>query len=766
MLRTVTEIPLDDDKIRNSNVCPDQNVSESEKTPFWHFLNAQYFTTFYNRRSSYLSWPHAGVLDADPRGASSDQRSSPVQFMIKMMLYYLGQQPNMDYAFVTDDLTRSTMQAMWIRGQSVKEFVDFFKGNMMSRLTNAKWTAAPMSKRATSAKTDMYNKLMMGFDMKPFMKELEQKFNIEFSGSKVKEFEFPEEVRKWMDTDWKEFGAEICTAIAEDMWFKNNWLGKSLQAFMNMVITGYCEMHDEVIGGRNVQEVLAPYQVIRDLRRDSDTGEHDQFRGYIGSGTPNEIFTKFPQLSESQRNEINRIAKDTKLQGQYNLLTPNLTWWANSGGGRGTLSYVTMYWRTKHYTGKKSVKKQDGNKRIAKASIEEDQYIFDDIACCTIIANKYITNAGYIDNLVEEFGDISRPEFPIIRFSPNTFLGETVSEVARIHKIVDEIDYLDYKIRDMVGKAKGKVYIVNGSQFGEGDEAKSLMQALTTMGIEVRTPSGEPGEQDKKLVEMIDWTLDPNIDKLWNLIKEKEDRMKKTMSVSDISMGQPQTYFGFNTVQSTIAQNAVGTAYLFDGFMDWVVRCMRFSVNRAKLLYTTKGNLEASFVVGDRGIAFLHLFKELTWEQIFVKLMVNDVMDKEQKGRILTISQGAAQNSQLTLRDYLKIEGARSVSEAENVLDFAEKEKEIKAQKQGAQDFNNIMAEAEKKKIDAAELLQLREDNANFRAQLQSFTKNIDMLLKVAQSQPPGSPLIMELQKQAQEMADSGQPPQEGAPQE
>jgi hypothetical protein len=402
MIRTFTEIPITDDRqggenIRNSGFAPSQDVPEADKNPMWYFRNVQYFTTFYNRQTNYLSWPQA--MDTTGRNAeknSVERRILPVQFMIRMMLYYLGQQPNMDYSFIADDATRQTMQAMWIRGQSVKEFVDFFKGNMMTRLTNAKWTAEPMSKRATSKKAEMYDKLMLAFDMKPFLEQLKQQHGVEFSGSQVADFEFPEQVKEWMNTTWKEYGAELCTAIAEDTWFKNNWSSKMIQLFMHAIICSLCAMHHEIINGRDVQEVLMPYQVIYDNRKDNDYGDEDQFIGKIGVATPTELFNKFPGLTKDQRREIERIARDHSLQKDYNILTPNLMWWNGGNNMRNTITYVTMYWRTRHYTGKKSVVNDKGSKRVAIASAEDGQYILEDIACATLIGNKFIGNFGYI----------------------------------------------------------------------------------------------------------------------------------------------------------------------------------------------------------------------------------------------------------------------------------------------------------------------------------------------------------------------------------
>jgi hypothetical protein len=734
------EIPLNNEPARNMYPA-EQEVSEAKKTPDWYFKNLSYFLSFYNRPAAAFSYPYS-YLKRDPgdKDAPSTSRLNPVRHMIRMMSYYLGEQPNMDYAHITADPAFETMQAQWVRGQNIKEFVDYFKGNMMSRVANAKWTAKPASKRAYSERTDMFDKLMMAYDMKPFLKDMAE-MGAGFAPANGKEFDFPEQIKRWMDTDWKEYGSELCTDMASGIWFSEQWPTKVLQAFMHVVITSNCAMHHYVENGRPKQKIVMPYQIVKDNRFDNDYGYYDQFIGVVEAGTPEEIFRRFPEFDKEQRAQVEEMARNQQLGAKYNL-TNNLNWWSYQPNNRNLVTFVTMYWRGRRDIGLKKVFKDDGNPRLAKTSEDEKGFSYEDVHKATIIGNRWITNMGYVDNLVEEFGNVSRPCFPIIRFQPNTFLGQSVSEVSRIYQIQDEIDYLNFKIREMVGKAQGRVYILNGAYFSETNTPKEFFDEIKSMGVSIRQPTGEVGEQEKgRALEEIDWTLDPNIRTLWDLIKDKEERMKKIMSASDVSMGQNQSYYGYNTVQAMVAQNSIGTAYLFDGFMEWIVMNMRYAVNQAKNLYTQKDSQEASFIIGDRGVVFLKLFKSLRFEDIFVQLNINDMMDEKQKQRILSIALANAQNDKLPFKDYLKIESAASVTEAQNMLEFSEKELEQKSSESAQANMQMQQDLEEQQKMYEAMLTQLKEDNANYRAELQAVSKNIEMVMQLLQKQPPESPL-------------------------
>jgi len=717
-----------------------------EKTPLWYSQNVNFALSFYNQRTTYIGAP--SQQDNASQQIIAEQLP-PVQQMIRMLLYYRGLQPNMDYAFVTDDLSGLTMQSMWIRNQSVKEFVDYFKGNMQTRLVNAKWTGKPLSERATSERTAAWDKYMLAYDLKPFLKQLAEQFGAQYSGAQAQEFDLLEQVKKFMDTTWKEYGSELAQDIANGIWFKERWSQKILEAFMYVVITGTCAMHHYTVNGQAKQEIVYPHQLIKDNRYSNDFGDRDQFIGKIDTFTPNEIFTRYPSFTSEQREEIQKISSSEKLMGAYNIM-PNLNWFTVQSK-RGMVTAVTVYFRGKNKTGKKEVRKPDGNLRIAKAEDgDEDQFIYDDIFKATIVGNKYIVDFGPIDNIVEEYDDISRPMFPIIRFCPNTLLGENTSEVARIHKIVDEIDYLDYKIREMVGKSKGKVYWIDGSKFDEAQGFKGFLENVNAMGIHVGMPSGED-DKDRKAIELIDWTLDPNVDKLWSLVKEKEERMKRVMSTSDISMGQTQEYMGYNTTQTAIAQNSLGTAYLFDGTLEWVVLNMRYAANVQKNLYCMNDNLEASIVVGDRGVVQLKLWEGLTFEQLFVQLNINDQFDAEQKKAITDVALASAQNDRITFLDFIKTMKAKSMTEAENIMEYSLKENELKKSKDMQAQGQDAVMQMQAEKYFEAQLAQLKEDNANYRADVQALNKNVEMLMNFIQTQtPPPSPLTGNLQPQQQ----------------
>lgn len=767
-INPAVEIPIDDDLIRTSKV-PSQLIPESEKTANWYFKNLDYIISFYNQPNGVLNFNSVNSQSSSYNGYSDytdRNRIYPVQFMIRMMQYYLGKQPNLNYNWLVQDVQQSNLQATWIRGNDVSEFINYFRGLIVAKISKPYFTAKPLSKDSFSKKTDLYNQLMLKFDMKDYFDQMKS-LGVEFNPANTPDFELPEEIEKWVDTNFKEYGSIIATDLANGIWFTNNWFHKVLQSFMHVTITGMCAMEHYVQNGRVLQKVKMPYQIIWDNRVDDDYGRYDQFIGCVENMTTGDIFSKYPELTEEQRIDIENIASKSEYGQPYNN-SNNINWWVyDQQNKRNTVTVVTVYWRGRRSLNKKKAYNKYDTPRIlrAKEKDADPNYAFDDIYKATLIGNKYLVNWGLQDNIVEEFGDKSKPLFPILRFMPNTFMGESISEVARVHKIQDELDMYDFKIREMIGRSKGKVYYIDGRKFDETTTPKEFFENISSIGFHIGVPSGEDRDQSNSssAVEQIDMTLDPGVSAIAALYREKRERMNKILSVSQVSLGQQTKYIGLGTQQGTINQNNIGTSYLVDSFMEWVTMNMRYAVNQAKNLYTIGDNKEAEFLVGDRGVAYLKFTKDIRFEDFFIELNINDSIDEATKQRTLAYAQAWSQNPEwgVSALDILKLDrsnsSTKSIEELEYSIKKSEKNKakiqEQQLQQQAELQQQSFEQQAIIKQADLdmkAALEQLKQDNENYRMQYTQDMKALLEQVKVLSSQLPEAPPKSQLQNTGQ----------------
>ena len=577
-----------------------------------------------------------------------------------------------------------------------------------------------------------------------------------------------------MQTSFTEQSAITATDLANGMWFTNGWFHKALNSFMHTTITGQTAWWHRVENGRQTQEVVQPYQIIRDNRFDSDYGLRDEFRGVVEPMTPLEAQRRWPWLTSAQIDDIYNIAGDGEKNKLYNT-AKNISWWpANVDHYEHTCTAITLYWRTRRQTNKVKVKNSFGDEHMRQRvglkaedmpNVKQD-YSVNDIAYCTIYGNRYIVDYGYVDNLVESIEDPSMPEFPIKFFRPNTFLGESVSEGSRIHRIQDEMDMLDFKIREMLGRAKGKVYIIHGDKLGDDVNTKHLLDDFSDMGFHVTHSSGEVGDPNdrKSAVDMVDMTLDPNIHRIAELYRERKERMGRVLNTSTVSLGQQTKYIGLGQQQSTISQNQLGVSYLLDGFLDFLVMNMRYSVNQGKLLYKDTG---AEFLIGERGTRFLEFTGDTPFERFMTSLNMNDVIDEEGRKRIQTFSQAWSQNPAfgVTASSIIRLETSNSFTEAADMLDKEIKRSEKKQQASAAEQINQKAQMDQMLQMFTAGIEQLKQDNENYRTELKEFMKIAPQLAQSMQA-PPASPIQMQLAAQGAQMQQAAQQQQEQAAQQ
>lgn len=681
------EVSINDNPVRNLQA-PDVIVAETDKTPDWYFQNINWVLSHYNQPANQISFPSAKT------SFHFNTQKNPVEFMLRMMSYYLGEQPNMNFAHMTQNVTSNNMQALWINGHDVSVFVNYFKGIMMQKLAYAEFDAIPLSKDAVTKRNEKYNALMLKFDLKPYFKELET-LGVNFNPEGNADFKLPQDVEKYLDTNLKEYSAIVMSDLANGAWKQTGWLHKTIQTFVYTLITGIGSMEHYVSNGKPISKPVPSYQLIWDNRFDNDYGEYDQFIGKIEPLTPQQIFTdsRFAELSDEQKLDIQQMAKDSEYGNKYNI-SQNILWWNyGTANQHNTVSVATVYFRGIKDTGKKIGKNIYGNKKIEEGKYgDKDSFKWGDIYKVTCIGNKYILNFGLADNLVENPNDKSYPCFPIQRFMPNTFMGRNVSEVARIFSMQDEIDMLNTKIREMIGREKGKVYMIDGSKFSVAP--KEFFEDISSFGIHTTIPSGEAGNPTdaKAGVNLIDWTLDPNIRMLAELRREKKELMGDIMSASEIARGQQTKYVGLGVMQGTINQSNHGIAYLLDGYLDFIVRNMRYYCTMSKNLYASQNEPEISMLIGDRGVALLKFTKEMMWEYFNIVLTINNIPDEKKRERIMAIAQ---RDNTLTLSDYIKIESDISLLEMTEHLEYREQKKEQQRKEDAANQmkFEQMMSE-------------------------------------------------------------------------
>ena len=697
---------------------PDQFVPENKKDREWYMENARYVASKYNTQVNNL-----GFRDNQQYG------DKPVDEMLRMFTYYLGKQENRDYYYTTQDQSGCELPTVWINGQKLTSMVDFMLGTAIKMIENIEPSVKAVSRTATNKRTLDMELALLKVEFKNIFDQLEEQ-GVSFNPLGKQDFNIPDEVAKYMQYDYKQYGEEIAYDMVIDILHRNKFMAKYKQAFFYTLLAGVVGIENKIINKRSHKDIVLPYNLIWDNTFDDDLNEKARFVGKVDWVTPGEIVSNpyyTRQLTTEEINEIKKLTPDNidKLLGEDNITTNKLKWYWNNNGVP-CLAATTCYWIGYKELRYEKVKDKYGNNHIAKIkNANVSDYWVKTVYKATMLANKYIVDYGEIHNIVRKQDDINEVELPITVFLPNMVMGENRSVVSRLHKHQDRIDFLNNEITKSVTRAKGKVFVLNKHKLGTAT-AQDVLNDFERMGIHITdgNATGEEmiGPDQNRVVDVIDMTLDPNVQQLLSLKREEERIMEEIVNVPKAAMGQQQGYLGAKTQAGTIAQSNLGTAYLYQGFVQFIEKDLQHSLNQFKVSLLENGDDEIP-VIGDRGINYLKVTEDFKFEDFGIYVNVRDFIDDQAKERLLFIAQAAMQNQAIDMLDYLQLETSKTYTELYNNLKFSIEKKKRDAEKQQEIQMMMQQAQMEQQSQMQQDQMSLKEDGSNYRAELQAAAK-------------------------------------------
>lgn len=707
---------------------PKQFLSESEKTKIWYKENLQFIMSHFNKRNDRIS-----------RVRKENDLEMPIDEIVRMYTYYLGRQANKDYYYTTQDQNNCDLPTVWINGQKVTSLVDFMVGNAIKMIENIEPSVKAQSKAAMNKKTEILEKALLMFDAPEIFETLAQ-YGIEYAplGNDTEKMETSEDVYRYMEYDYRQYSEVIGMRMAEDILLRNDFRNKLKQAFLYTLLGGRVGLENRIENGKQYFDVVLPHNLILDLAKDDDFNSEARFVGKVDWMNTTDVIERYQDwLSAEEITEIKNITMNNLYQLLDLTTHPYATNWAFNFNNLPTLACVTGYWiGMKNLPYEESVDKF-GNKHISKIrNGRKSKYWTKTVYKGTLIGNKYVVEWEEVTNQVRKHDNPGDVELPLKVFIPNMVMGENRSVVARLHQHQDRIDYITNEITKMMNRAKGKVYIINRQKLGTAT-AKDVITDFERMGIHV-TDGSATGEdfvagQDARMVEVVDMTLDPNVNQLVNLRREEERLMEEIVNIPKVALGQQSGYVGAKTQAGTIAQSNLGTSYLYQGFIEFFQKNLAFALNQYKVSLMAETETEIP-VVGTRGKQWLKITKDFQMEELGVYIKVKDFIDDAARERLLSLAQAAMQNQMIDMFDYLNIEQARSYTELLANLKYAMNKKKREAEQQQAMMQMMQQAQMEQQMAAQQQVAGMKEEGANYRAQIGAQTQLAKESLKAGLS--------------------------------
>lgn len=713
---------------------PPQVIPNDQKTPEWYLLNARYIVSNYN------NYPNSWVQTDSNR----EVRLRPIDEMIENLAFYMSRQENKIFNFATKDENNCDLPVPYVRGGKLASLIDFMLGKFVETIQNMNPTVQSTSKAAVNKKTELLSKMLLKFELRDMIEELQDISGVEFNpvGNKDREFEMKEDIFRFMEKDYKEQAEEYAMRLAEDIMIRNRFVETYKQAAFNVLYSGICGIIDYVENGKVWQKVIPSYNLIWDNSVDDEFNHLAKFAGYVEWLTPSEILANNNfNLSAEAREELSRVTADTISSIFPDTLwyTGTFKWFRTLPSKAPRIAVFRGFWIGSKDLRYRKGEDPYGKTRYSKLSKEKkrSKYWTSIVHKVTVIGNKYVVESGEDNNIVRNQVNPSDSELPIKIFIPNMVMGENRSIVSRLRNHQVFIDYLSVEITKMLIRNKGKVYIINKHKLGSAT-SQELLNDFERIGLHV-SDGNATGEdmangENRNVVETVDMTLDPNVQRLVELRREEERLMEEIVNISKIALGQQSSYVGAKTQAGTISQTALGTLNLYEGFVKFIENSLQHAINQYKLSLVNEPETEIP-LVGTKGRYYMQQTKDIRFEEFQVWIVVKDYISEQARERLLMVAQAMAQNQQIDMIDYIKVEQCRSYSELMNELEYSIKKKKREAMQ--AQAMQQLQQEAMQQQALQAQQQQeaLRQQGANYRTEVTAGEKTNVEEMKLAQEQ-------------------------------
>ncbi len=671
---------------------PDFFIPESEKGAEWSANAVRFYTNaYFNRPFFELNANRGNLVD-------TYHNLCPIDDIIENWKYYLGdQQIGVNSALING----RSAKALYRAGLEINSLVNHKVGQLESVLQSSKPTAEALSKDAKSKKQFLKELVLMQFQEKGLMEILTLAGVIlnplpqELQIAAIEEFEAKKEY------NIKEFGELICERIATKLTAYNDVVNKYIECTRQCIVGGLVGLDLYVKNGILCVDLVPAHQNIWDNSKTDSFLKDKRVAGRIYYRlTGGEVIANWSdQLNEDEIAEIKRgSAQDmSNFLTIYNAPINGYNLWSYSNNGTQIEGYSAVKMYFKGHRDMKYIKTRKG--KVVKMNEENTKsmgdYSEEAWYTATLIGNKYVVDFGLAENIAYESFGQKMPQCPLVQVVPSMTLDQYKSDVSKIRKIQDEVDYYSNKVKDKAIRDWGKNYIIRGKALGLED-ISDFLEDFRAQSITVTVENGEEANSDlqaNKDVQIVDLTLDPNIMRYVELKSTLVREMREAMSLPDAAIGLQKTTIGKAVQENTMAAANTGLAPFYNTMLSFFQTTMQTAVNMQKLAFSADDMDDIiEEMVGIDGYNYIQATRGVIFDFYGVYISIMDMIKQDDRNKLISEGMLAVQSDPSLLPYMIKLRRFKTYTEAENYLDFVFKQSEKR--KAAAQEAQLASSEA------------------------------------------------------------------------
>lgn len=738
---------------------PEQELLEKNKfalnqdgQPQWALDNVRYLMANYYNPEFAPNVPNKDVIKS--MNAEIDEN----------VLFYMGFQSDNLLGYMKSD------NSVHVPGQHIRTLASHIEGNVLKLLAPVEnqISAYSSNPEIVKARKDYVTWLELQDKLKEQFAMFAQQ-GVQYSDNTTPPAEDIEEAKENYKHEY-EIAAEI---LGKSLYYTANMQEKFTDATKQVLYSNGASIHYTTKKTKDgqiipVPELIPAKQRILDLRSTDQFLTDQRFSGFVQYKTPAEIFATNPSLTADQRQDISNAAK-----GEYPLVHkqyydyPNLDVYTKDG----FVAVIRMYWigrRDLRYKLKENkygstfYSKLDDNKEynpdhynLPKKYTEKGKLIHPkgediagdywtwDVHYADVVMNKYVTNFGYVDYVVRDNQDKSVPVIPMVNLYFDIMDGYGRSIVGRLKYSQMQRDRYKRKLQELTEQDLGKNLLL---YINDEDETElEILKTLRTKHVKIikKSMSVIPDGSNKNLVsDVVDLT--PTFQHYIELLKFEEAEQQAIINATPFTLGAQTTIVGKGVQENTIAAASMSMILYYTTMMKYFDKVLNYGFNLWKNcmkpgdLMLPLNKVQAEMITAT---------KEFKASDMGLFIYGNDPVNEQSKQLLMQLFQSYGQNIQYLLQvgveplDLFRIFYMIQRNSANQ--EFAALEKKIRKNKAKQDIIQQQQAEAQQQQeqegqaqiaqmqeMFAVGMAKMKEENANYRAEVSALSKNLSDLLK------------------------------------
>jgi len=697
--------------------------------------------------------------------------------MVRNFMYYFGEQSNESYKYEMQMPGASSFTAPFVPDQRIRTLIEHMVGKIRSMIESVEDSMSVKSLDYETVK--VREAFRRKIEIKLLIDPLMQDNPVLYAPEGVAKVTTQEEADAIVDK-YRTKLENACLKLVRGIYYEEELKLKFEDAAVNQLVGNFCQIVIEVIGDALDIRVTPCYNAIIDNRTNGDFGQYAEVGGYVTSMTPSEIFSRYPKVFESEKNQkfINTMAKSlaSNWQGAYDFYNlNNIRFWDNSTGkvavakvfflAQSNLRYNVL---PKGKTGLRArfldddpLKKRHVNTPEGQLYIPSEDIAGDDWSWkwhqVDIIGNAIVANYGYVPYQVLSSKKGRRPSPPFTQYVHRNYMGFFKSFVARLSAHSDKKESLRRKIQEMQNRDMGKVYAIYADKLAAaGIDPLTVFEDFKSMGVAIIGVDGEPGSltNAKGLVaEELDFSLQHQISQYINMLVFEDKMMDDITNLPPSVLGTQDKIVGKGVQEQTINQSQYSTLSLYKGFETFMQNTCQLALNIEKMRRADSGE-EEIIQISPTDAEIIQIDKKDKYQELGIFFEPLDEIEQSNKGLYSQILQSYSQNASPegaeAILNILKLMKAKSFNEGISMLQqFVDTQKiarsneeKAMAEHQGQVEQQSIQMQQDfqiaMKKLDGQIKMNetmFKEEQQNFRTEFETLAKNftseMERLLKL-----------------------------------